>query len=42
MFSPEEGEFAFGVTWQQVVRHVVISVTATFLAWWALKKYWKK
>ncbi len=41
MFRPEEWDFFFGITWQQVVRHAVISVTATLLALWALKKYRK-
>jgi hypothetical protein len=42
VFGSEESEIALGITWQQVVRHVVISLTATWLALWALKKYWKK
>ncbi len=38
MLSPQEGDFFFGITWLQVVRHAVISVTAMWLAVWALKK----
>jgi hypothetical protein len=41
MFGPEEGDFLFGITWQHVVRNVVISLTGTWLAWWVLKKYGK-
>ncbi len=41
MFSPEEADFWHGITWQQVVRHAVISVTCMWLALWVLKKYRK-
>lgn len=41
MFSPEEGDFFFGITWQKVVAHAIISLTATALALWVLKKYRK-
>jgi len=37
LFAFEEGELFFGITWQQVVRSAVISLTASLLAWWALK-----
>ncbi|HXE90279.1 MAG TPA: hypothetical protein VNK82_04870 [Terriglobales bacterium] len=42
MFGSEEGELIFGITWQHVVRNVVISVTATWLALCVLRKYRKK
>ncbi len=38
MFGADEEKFFFDITWLQVVRHAVISVTATLLAVWALKK----
>lgn len=41
MFGPEEGDFFYGITWQKVLARALISVTCTWLAWWALKKYRK-
>ena len=41
MFGLEEGDFFFGITWQKVLAHAIISLTATALAWWVLTKYGK-